>query len=372
MAKDQIVLFFHSIYPRKTGGMEVYNYHLAQELLSDNYNNIIMLTGTKDYVDNKKVFYVNDRLFGITRWGLGYLSILLSCLFSNKIILRDWKSVLIPYTSNFDLNAWPILFFKYLFNFNYSIHCHGGSARNWKYPRLQCFFFHKAFRIAAVSETIIYEYSKRTGCHIDYLPPIVRFNEASIDRSNICAKYHLNTFKKIILYVGSLKTLKSPETLLLAFSSLDIKILEQQNVCLVLAGEGELYPDLRSKYKHNKRIIFLGNVPNHKVHELYKICDIYVICSWFEGTPISLLEAMYNNCCCIGTNVQGIKSIIKDGDNGFLFPKNNNTILTAILLNLLTNPNMVDDIGERANNYFNNHFSIDTHIKQMLEFVDYN
>ena len=41
--------------------------------------------------------------------------------------------------------------------------------------------------------------------------------------------------------------------------------------------------------------------------------------SRFEGTPKSLLEAMYNNIPAIGSDVNGINNILTDNKNGFLF-----------------------------------------------------
>ena len=46
--------------------------------------------------------------------------------------------------------------------------------------------------------------------------------------------------------------------------------------------------------------------------------DIFILCSLWEGLPISLLEAMYMKKICIVSNVMGNKDVIKDGKNGYI------------------------------------------------------
>ena len=312
--KNKTVLFFSSIYPQQTGGMEVYNYRLSSNLLVDAYPNIIMLLLDYSRVDNKRVFRIHNRIFGLTRWGLGMLSSLLFCLFSPHIRVREWKTVMIPYTSNFDYSAWPVILFSKMFGFKYMIHCHGGGAKEWHTPKLQAKLFRNASRVTAVSQKIINEYSKRTGCIIEYLPPLMDYEKSSLTKVEAKKHFGLEKYDKVILYVGSVKPLKSPETLLKAFSSLPNDYINEKNIGLVMAGGGELLSELKDKYSFNRNIHILGAVKNEQIKDLYASADIYVICSWFEGTPLALMEAMYNGLCCIGTKVQGIDAdVIIDG-----------------------------------------------------------
>ncbi len=49
-------------------------------------------------------------------------------------------------------------------------------------------------------------------------------------------------------------------------------------------------------------------------------CDLVVLPSFFEGQPLSLLQAMAAGCCCIATDCCGQRDVIQHGDNGLLFP----------------------------------------------------
>lgn len=369
MEKTKTVLLFTSIYPHATGGMEIYNYYLSKNLLSHNSLNIYLYTTNQLIVDNKRVFYVNDKLLLIRRLGLGYLSIFLSCMLSKKIRLKEIKTILIPHTSSFGYNAWPVLLFKRIYKFNYSVHCHGGGLKPWKPFWLQKMFFDQAYNIAGVSHSIVTEFSKRLEYKIQYLPPLVEFQQTHFNKTRLKMKYNLMTFNKIVLYVGSMKPLKSPNTLLSAFNGIDKDYLQAQKTGLVMVGDGILRKELEMQYKNNERIVFLGNIKNEYIHELYTLADIYVIPSWFEGTPISLLEAMFNGMCCVGTNVSGIASVIQNNINGITFEKNDSKTLREILINVLNDVTFANTLGESAKCYFDNHFSYKNHIYNVLKFI---
>ena len=369
--KEQVVLLFNTIYPSQTGGMEVYNYHLSRKLLSEKTPGIIMLLSDSSRVDNRRIFRVYNRLFRLTRFGLGMLSVFVSCICSSHIQVRKWKTVMIPYTSNFEYNAWPVILFSKLFGFKYMIHCHGGGAKEWHTPKLQAKLFRNASHVTAVSHKIISEYEKRTGCKVEYLPPLMDYEKSTLTKEKARKQFGLEKYDKVILYVGSVKPLKSPETLLKAFSSFPNDYVKEQRIGLVMAGGGELLIELQSKYSSNSYIHILGTVKNEQIRDLYAAADIYVICSWFEGTPLALMEAMYNGLCCVGTKVQGIDAIIKDGENGLLFSKDDDKALSELLQKCLNDEDLALQLGKNAQEFYNTHYSYDNHLKQVLDLLDY-
>lgn len=72
----------------------------------------------------------------------------------------------------------------------------------------------------------------------------------------------------------------------------------------------------------SERVRFLGIIPNDKVCDIFSLTDIYIIASDFEGTSISLLEAMFNAKPIIASNVPGLNDMIFSGENGLLFEHN--------------------------------------------------
>ncbi len=102
---------------------------------------------------------------------------------------------------------------------------------------------------------------------------------------------------------------------------------EKTEVFLELVGGGILENDLRDFVNRNdlaKNISFLGWVPNEKLPELYRSCDILIVPSVFdrkgetEGMPVVIAEALACGRPVLASRISGIPDIIQDGYNGWL------------------------------------------------------
>jgi len=66
---------------------------------------------------------------------------------------------------------------------------------------------------------------------------------------------------------------------------------------------------------------FLGAVPYDRVPEILSGKDLFILTSKFEGTPVSLLEAMAQGCVPVVTDIHsGIPDLIKNNVNGYKVP----------------------------------------------------
>lgn len=370
--KNKILLYFPALYPEVTGGLEVYNYHLLNKLSSiqELKDRLIVLTDSKSHINGVNILSVKNRMFGFRRWGLGVFSTILYYIFSNKFSWREIKSIYIPYSENFGKAAWPFILLKKIFNVKYYTHIHSGDLRPWKDAKLQKCFFQNADGVAGVSRPIMDIYKERSGVEIKYLPPIIPFIKSTINKDDLKENLGFKNYNKIVLYVGSIKPLKAPKVLLSAFDNLGADFIKENKILLLLAGDGELKNDLEKQFAHNKNIKFLGLVPNGEVWKYYTIADIYVIPSWFEGTPISLLEAMSKSLCCIGTDVKGINTTIERNKTGLLFKKDNDSELNVILKDVLINFDFYKHLGVEAKNFYETNFSYEVHIKDFLSWLN--
>lgn len=71
----------------------------------------------------------------------------------------------------------------------------------------------------------------------------------------------------------------------------------------------------------------LGN----ELNAMYRMADIYVIPSYFEGFPRTIWEAMANSLPVIATNVGGIPDALKNEQDALLInPKSSDEIVTAV------------------------------------------
>jgi glycosyltransferase involved in cell wall biosynthesis len=74
--------------------------------------------------------------------------------------------------------------------------------------------------------------------------------------------------------------------------------------------------------------------------------DIFVLPSFAEGLPITLLEAMASGLPAIAYSVGGIPDVIKDGENGFLVKVGNKEALAKAIHILASNKNLRNKMAE--------------------------
>jgi glycosyltransferase involved in cell wall biosynthesis len=153
------------------------------------------------------------------------------------------------------------------------------------------------------------------------------------DKQYICSKYHIppakievlhnyiNTavfqptdcekYADRIIFVGRLQPQKNLFNL--------VEAVSDNNLTLDVYGEGELRDKLEILAKKlGVEVNFMGVVPNQQLPQVLNRYRYYILPSFYEGMPKSLLEAMACGLVCIGTDVEGINQIIEDGVNGYL------------------------------------------------------
>ena len=113
-----------------------------------------------------------------------------------------------------------------------------------------------------------------------------------------------------LLYVGRLSKEKNLFALLEA--------CKKCNFGLDLYGKGPLQEELSTYVNtHGIDVNFKGLVPNKELVKVYNKYKYYILTSYQEGMPKTLLEAMACGCVCIGTNVEGINEVL-DETRGYL------------------------------------------------------
>ncbi|MCC7094970.1 MAG: glycosyltransferase family 4 protein, partial [Ignavibacteriaceae bacterium] len=143
----------------------------------------------------------------------------------------------------------------------------------------------------------------------------------------------------IIGTVGRLYYQKDPITLIKSFKIINETI---PNTKLVFVGDGPLITDcLEEIHKLNlqNKIELAGFQKNSK--DYYRIFDLFVLSSRYEGLPYALLEAMIMGIPAVGTNVVGIKDLIIPGETGYLVEEGDYKGLATAVLSLLENPSLL-------------------------------
>lgn len=112
------------------------------------------------------------------------------------------------------------------------------------------------------------------------------------------------------------------------------------NVVAVIVGPGweKMTKDLQER---GVKCCWLPFIMDHDdVAKVYQALDVYWITSRIEGGPVTLLEAMSSEVCCVTTPVGMAKEVIRDGVNGFIVPINDVNALVARTVELARDADM--------------------------------
>jgi glycosyltransferase involved in cell wall biosynthesis len=93
-------------------------------------------------------------------------------------------------------------------------------------------------------------------------------------------------------------------------------------------------------------IDYLGKLDN--VRPAIESASVYVLPSYSEGTPRTVLEAMAMGRAVITTDTPGCRETVVNGDNGFLVPVKSVTELVAAMQRFIESPDLVARMGERS------------------------
>jgi len=81
---------------------------------------------------------------------------------------------------------------------------------------------------------------------------------------------------------------------------------------------------------------------------LFQDCDVFVLPSFFEGQPLSLLQAMASGCCCITTDCCGQRDIITHDQNGLLHSPGDAVALSELIVRCAQSSALREGIGDAA------------------------
>jgi len=129
--------------------------------------------------------------------------------------------------------------------------------------------------------------------------------------------------KKNILYVGRLDPLKGILDLIKA-----IKKINSPKIRLIVIGEGSL----KKQIKKGHFVKYLGKIPNDELYKYYNIADLFVLPSYYENCPMTILEAKACGCKILASNVGDNKFVLKKDQ---IFEKGNKIELKKKLKEIL-------------------------------------
>lgn len=97
-------------------------------------------------------------------------------------------------------------------------------------------------------------------------------------------------------------------------------------------------------------ITLLGFVDDQKKFTVFANSDAYLLPSYYEGFPHTILEAMAFGLPVIASDIGGVRDAIVDGQNGFIVPRYDDQELSLRMRDLAGNPELCRTMRERNRN----------------------
>jgi glycosyltransferase involved in cell wall biosynthesis len=117
----------------------------------------------------------------------------------------------------------------------------------------------------------------------------------------------------------------------------------------LIAGDGDQMPALRERAAGAGvagKLVFAGHRTD--VPDLLGALDVFAISSLYEGTPLTLFEAMAAGKAIVSTAVDGCREVLEDGKTGLLVPPADAESLAQAILRVLGDDALRARLSARA------------------------
>jgi glycosyltransferase involved in cell wall biosynthesis len=161
--------------------------------------------------------------------------------------------------------------------------------------------------------------------------------------------------KGLRILIKSLQYLKEPVRLII-IGPLDWDVNYCQSILSLIENENH-------KGKHE--ITYLGAMDQAELVEWYQRTSIFILPSFGEGFPVTILEALACETPVIATPVGGIPEIVQNQENGILVPPNNPLKLAEAIQYLIDNKAVRVRMGKEGRKRVMEVFSLNVTVKKL-------
>ncbi len=298
--------------------------------------------------DDFEFIYVESQAEDFGKFGKMFLAVRAILRFVWNCIRQRPELVYVHLGSNASLYRESVfILLAKLFGKKTVTHFHAGDIDNY-YP-FQTRIGQKFISFAInLSDSLIAVSRESAGQlrNITQSPNICVINNA-IDTSIFNARGDSSSSGAVrLLFVGAIGKLKGERDLIKALTMLRDK---KPNIKVSFLGCGaESLKDYCEELGVAGFIEHLGAVSMAERIAFFEKADIFVLPTYAEAMPMSVIEAMAAGLPVISTSVGGIPELITDGADGVLFPPGDVNALAEKISFLLDNKDIRLNIGKKA------------------------
>ncbi len=353
-------------FPPHVGGVSSSSYRIAKSYIRKGHHVLVIDLGGKVVEGIKPTFYDGFKIIRDFEWKNRENFTLLS-----EFILNNLKNIRFDFIHS--IYFYPSSFLGFLISRKLKIP-HMASGRGNDVDKL--FFtreyFPTIYHSLKNSEVVTAVSSDMKSFLEGVLGREVIFIEngfsPDISLKDVAYKRRKRIFR--IGFSGELREKKGMEVILKA-----LKILKEKNVKFkflivgdVRKEEVNLFKLLLKKYRLRNLVEITGFLRGKDYIRNLLDMDIFLHPSLRDGMPNSVIEAMYYKIPVLGTDVGGIKDLLKDG-RGIIVPYGDSEAIAEKILDLLKRRKSFESMVEKAHNYVVENLTPEREINSFLKSI---
>jgi N-acetyl-alpha-D-glucosaminyl L-malate synthase BshA len=167
----------------------------------------------------------------------------------------------------------------------------------------------------------------------------------------------------LLMHVSNFRKVKNIPTIVRVFS----EVRKHVDARLVLIGDGPERPSVEAlavELGVNDHVVFLGD--QECVAQILPAADVFLLPSEHESFGLAALEAMSCAVPVVGSRIGGLPEVIIDKETGFLCEPHDVSCMSAIILDLFSDPGKRTAVGANARARAISNFGRDRIVDQYL------
>lgn len=169
------------------------------------------------------------------------------------------------------------------------------------------------------------------------------------ERIELCHELCISPSRQVILSVGELLPNKNHKMIIQAMSDV---IKTYPDALLIIAGNGPLKEELSNLIQSlglDNHIRMIGYCTTLEKYQ--KIASVLAACSYREGLPLNLVEAMLAENPIVASHNRGHDELVKHGVTGYLVEPDDSNGMAQYIIELLGDEDKRSSMGKRAHSF---------------------
>ena len=168
---------------------------------------------------------------------------------------------------------------------------------------------------------------------------------------------------RTLVFAGRLIPIKGVRALIEAWRQ-----VSGNGVRLVIAGDGELRPEVEALVAECSDVSFVGWVPEDEVTDLYRNAEAVLVPSeWYEGLPLVILRSLSVGTPVITSDLENFAEDVVADRVGETFPVGNASAVRDVLRRVIDDPSHLREMRGRARASYETRYSPTVDVKRLEE-----